>query len=88
MGEGLIYWIKVISFLLAMFMSFQIGRHVERFRLLKFLTKQGDRIEKVLDEFFSPPMGPGRGSQGLRPWEAQSKPEAPGANPEKKYFLL
>jgi hypothetical protein len=87
MGEDLIYWIKVISFLLAMFMSFQIGRHIERARLLKFFTKQGNRIEKVLDEFFSPPPGPDHGARGLRPWETQYEPETPGQKTEKKYFL-
>jgi hypothetical protein len=86
MGEDLIYWIKVISFLLAMFMSFQIGRHLERVRLLKFFAKQGNRIEKVLDDFFSPPPGD-LGARGLRPWETQYELEPPGEKTEKKYFL-
>jgi len=87
MGEGTSYWIKAISFLLSMFISFQIGRHFERFRFLEFLTKQGDRIGKVLDEFFSPPIGPDHSVQGLRPLEAKYGPETPGGRTENKYFL-
>ena len=87
MDEDIFFWIKISSFLLAMVVSFQIGRYFERSRLLKFLTKQEGRIEKVLDDFFSPPMGPDLQAQPWQPWKAERRSEIPVERTEKKHFL-
>ena len=87
MGEDIIFWVKIISFLVTMFVSFQIGRYFERSRLLRFLTKQGDRIEKVLDEVFSPPREPDHQAKEWQPWKAGYETKTPGGRMEKKYFL-
>jgi hypothetical protein len=87
MDEDIFFWIKLTSFLLAMIVSFQVGRYYERFRLLRFLKKQGDRIEKVLDDFFSPPLGPDLQARPWQPWEAERGSDVKNKGTEKKHFL-
>ena len=87
MDAEIFYWIKVASFLLTIFVSFQIGRYFERSRLLKFLTKQGDGIEKILDEVFSFPMGPDIQAGEWLQWQPPSE-EQTSRNPmEAKNYL-
>ncbi len=87
MDEDIYFWIKVASFLLTMFVSFQIGRYFERSRILKFLTKQGEGIEKILDEVFSPPMEPDFRAEEFLRWKPPCEEEAPGKEIEGKNYL-
>ncbi len=87
MDEDILFWIKLVSFLLTMFISFQIGRFFERARLVKSLTKEKDGIAEALDEFFSPPAAITIDDEGRRTWKASYR-ERPGGNDmEKKHFL-
>ncbi len=54
MEESVLQWVKMASFVAAMFLSFMIGRAVERSRMIRFFTRRQEDIEKVLDEFFTP----------------------------------
>ncbi len=54
MEDSVLQWIKMSSFVAAMFFSFMIGRAFERSRMIRFFTRRKEDIEKVLDEFFTP----------------------------------
>ena len=54
MDDVVVQWVKIVSFAAAMLLSFMIGRAFEKSRMIRFFSEQGEEIEKVLDEFFTP----------------------------------